>query len=307
MIDLSRLKTYSLQSRHSKVSFDNFAQTILPNDTIATFIEKLPKFLAVNDIKAVTSAIIKARHSGSPVILAMGAHPIKVGLSPLIIDLINRDIITAFASNGASIIHDFEIAYLGQTSEDVASELQTGAFGMAFETAEFLNKAISAGVADGLGIGRAIGRHIETSDYKHKHMSIFRACYIKDIPATVHVSIGADIIHMHPQADGSAIGQGSMLDFRLFTSVVAGLQGGVFINLGSAVLMPEVFLKALSTVRNLGYTVKDFSTVNMDFIQHYRPRENVLRRPGGKSYALTGHHEIMFPLLYAMIVSNLEG
>jgi hypothetical protein len=219
-----------------------------------------------------------------------------------------RGIVTALATNGAAIIHDFEIAYIGRTSEDVARELCSGAFGMAKETGQLLNNAIRRGVTSGLGIGRSVGLSISAADFPHKAQSLFAAAARLELPATVHVAMGSDIIHMHPEADGAAIGEGSLRDFRLLASVIADLEGGVYINLGSAVILPEVFLKALTVARNLGSTVEAFTTVNMDFIQHYRPRENVLKRPTmnkGRCYALTGHHELMLPLLAAMIIEEL--
>ncbi|GER93216.1 hypothetical protein A45J_0952 [hot springs metagenome] len=307
-IDLSRLKTYSIKDRSSKVSAEKSATVHKKDNSFKEFIEGLPDFLAAHDLKAVVQSIIKAYKNKRPVILGMGAHPIKVGLSPLIIDLMQRGVLTSIATNGACIIHDFEISYIGQTSEDVAKELCTGTFGMAKETGQMLNNAIKNGIKNNDGIGRSIGEFIESSDFAFKDRSIFRTAYILNIPATVHVAIGADIIHMHPQADGASIGEGSLKDFRLFTSVVADLEGGVYINLGSAVILPEVFLKALTIARNLGNKVEEFTTVNMDFIQHYRPRENVLKRPTmikGQCFALTGHHEIMFPLLCAMIIEEL--
>ncbi|MCE5313190.1 MAG: hypothetical protein LLF86_08585 [Nitrospiraceae bacterium] len=306
-IEIKGLKTYSAKERLSKVSSDAAARPHKKGAGFSEFISSLPGFLAADDIKAVASAIVKARQQSRPVILGMGAHPIKVGLSPLIIDLIDRQIITAVACNGACIVHDFELAYMGRTSEDVAAELGDGSFGMAKETGSNVNRAINEGVASGTGIGEAMGRFIDSSNLEFSSKSIFRAGFKKEIPMTVHVALGADIVHMHPEADGAAIGEGSLRDFRLFTSVVADLQAGVYINLGSAVLLPEVFLKALATARNLGNKVDNFTTINMDFIQHYRPRENVLRRPtleGGRSIALTGHHEIMLPLLCAMIIEQ---
>ncbi len=308
-IDVTRIKTYSVKERLSKVSIDASAGPHVKGRSFAGFIGALPDFLAAKDMKAVAEAVILARSNQRPVMLGLGAHPIKVGLSPLIIDLMKQGIITAFASNGASIIHDFEMAFMGQTSEDVARELCTGTFGMGRETGQLINRAITEGVGNGLGIGRSMGQYIDASDFPHRDKSIFRAASKLDIPATVHVAIGSDIIHMHPQADGAAIGEGSLRDFRLFSSVVADLEGGVYINLGSAVILPEVFLKALTVARNLGHKVEEFTTVNMDFIQHYRPQENVLKRPTmvkGHCYALTGHHEIMFPLLVAMIIEGLQ-
>jgi deoxyhypusine synthase len=238
----------------------------------------------------------------------MGAHPIKVGLSPVIIDLMEKKIITAIATNGACIIHDFELSFIGHTSEDVGEELQKATFGMARETGRYLNRAIKEGVRKGYGIGKSVGELISKSRFKFKEKSIFASAYELNLPATVHIAIGTDIIHMHPDAEGSTLGEGSFSDFRLLCSVVSDLEGGVYINLGSAVIMPEVFLKALTVSRNLGNRVENITTVNMDFIQHYRPRENVLKRPTinkGSAYALTGHHEIMFPLLAAAIIEEI--
>jgi len=308
LVSLNKIKTYSLKKRKSKVSLSSLASPPVKGDTFKAFMDKLPDILAVDDFKATVKAIVKARKQKRPVILGMGAHPIKVGLSPIIIDLMEKNIITALATNGACIIHDFELAYIGHTSEEVEKELAKGTFGMAKETGEFLNKTIKEGVKKGYGTGKSVGEMIYKSRFKFKDKSIFASAYGLDIPATVHVAIGTDIIHMHPGADGSAIGEGSFRDFRLFTSVVSDLEGGVYINLGSAVIMPEVFLKALTIARNLGKKVEDITTVNMDFIQHYRSRENVLRRPTlekGSAYALTGHHEIMFPLLAAAIIEEM--
>jgi deoxyhypusine synthase len=307
-VSLRQVKTYPLNKRTSKVSLDALATPYIKGDTLKTFIDKLPDILASNDFRNVVKAIVEARQHYRPVILGMGAHPIKVGLSPLIIDLMQKGIITALATNGACIIHDFEISFAGHTSEDVAEELCKGTFGMARETGRYLNKAIKEGVKKGHGIGKSVGEMIHKSKFTFKDKSIFASAYEHDIPATVHVALGTDIIHMHPEADGSAIGEGSFRDFKLFTSVVSDLEGGVYINLGSSVIMPEVFLKALTVARNLGYPVENITTVNMDFIQHYRPRENVLKRPTmkkGTAYALTGHHEIMFPLLAAAVIEEM--
>jgi deoxyhypusine synthase len=307
-ISLKKIRTYPLGKRKNKVSFHFLATPSLKGDTFQGFIDKLPGILAVNDFKSTVHAIVRARQRKKPVILGMGAHPIKVGLSPVIIDLMRKGIITAIATNGACIIHDFELSFIGHTSEDVEEELQKATFGMARETGRYLNRAIREGMKKGYGIGRAVGELIYRSRFRFKEKSIFASAYGLDIPATVHVAIGTDIIHMHPDVDGSAIGECSFRDFRLLASVVSDLEGGVYINLGSAVIMPEVFLKALTVARNLGNRVEDITTVNMDFIQHYRPRENVLRRPTikkGSSYALTGHHEIMFPLLAAAIIEEM--
>lgn len=304
-LSLKKIKTYSLKERDSKVDISHIATPHNKGNSFKEFLDSLPSFLAASDIKEVTEAVVKARRSDRPVVLGMGAHPIKVGLSPIIIDLIKKGIITAVATNGACIIHDFELSFGGKTSEDVGPELCSGRFGMARETARELNKAIKNGVKKGYGIGRSVGEYIYNSRNRYRDMSIFSEGFRCGIPVTVHVSIGADIIHMHPDADGKSIGEGSLRDFRLFASIVSDLEGGVYINLGSAVVMPEVFLKALNVARNLGHRVEDITTVNMDFIQHYRPRQNVLMRPtmkSGRSFAITGHHEIMVPLLAASII-----
>ena len=308
-LSLRSVKTYSLSGRRSKVSVGSFAGVHEKGGSLSRFIGSLPGFYAAADFRAVVRAVVMARGDKRPVILGMGAHPIKLGLSPIIIDLMQRGVITAVAANGACIIHDFEIAKEGKTSEDVGRELCAGSFGMAKETGGGVNRAISKGVEKGYGIGKSLGEYISKGMFKFGEKSIFCKAYEHRIPATVHIAIGTDIIHMHPEADGAAIGKGSMDDFRLLASVVSDLEGGVYINLGSAVVLPEVFLKALNIARNLGNKVKNLTTVNMDFIQHYRPKENVLRRPTlncGQSIALTGHHEIMFPLLAAAIIEEIS-
>lgn len=308
-LSLKSAKSYSLCARKSKVSIHSFAGVPVKGDSFKAFLGKMPDVFAVRDFRAVAAAIISAKKNQRPVVLGMGAHPIKLGLSPVIIELLERGIITAIATNGACAIHDFEISLVGHTSEDVARELCSGSFGMAKETGSGVNLAINRGAKKGHGIGKALGEFIEKGSFKYKDKSIFCAAYNLGVPVTVHVALGTDIIHMHPEADGASIGKGSMLDFRLLASVISDLEGGVYINLGSAVIMPEVFLKALNIARNLGSKVEDITTVNMDFIQHYRPGENVLRRPTsvkGRNYALTGHHEIMFPLLAAAVIEELK-
>lgn len=308
-LDLSKVKTYSLKDRKSKVRVEDSAKPYRAGSDFNTFFSSLPDILAARDLRGVASAIVTARKKGRPVILAMGAHLIKVGLNPVIIDMMERGIITAIAMNGAGIIHDFELAFAGKTSEDVADEIKSGSFGMAEETGRILNLAIKEGVKKGKGIGEAVGERISTEDFPYKSMSILSAGERLDIPVTVHVAVGTDIIHIHPTADGASIGEGTMRDFHRFVSIVSQLEGGVYLNIGSAVLLPEVFLKALSLVRNLGHKVADFTTVNMDFIQHYRPLTNVVRRPtqaGGRGYALTGHHEIMVPLLSAAVIEEMK-
>ncbi|MEC4675339.1 MAG: hypothetical protein VST72_00260 [Nitrospirota bacterium] len=290
------------------VNIKSFAGAPVKGGTVHEFLDKLPDVYAAKDFRSVVKAIVSARADRRPVILGMGAHPVKLGLSPLIIELMKKEVITAIAVNGAGAIHDFEIALAGHTSEDVAAELCSGSFGMAKDTGRGVNLAINSGIKKGYGIGKAIGEYIYNGKFQFREKSIFACAYDLDMPLTVHVALGTDIIHMHPEADGAAIGKGSMDDFRLLASVIADLEGGVYINLGSAVILPEVFLKCLNIARNLGNRVQNITTVNMDFIQHYRPRENVLRRPtleSGRNYALTGHHEIMFPLLAAAVIEEM--
>jgi hypothetical protein len=307
-VSLKKVKTYSIKNRKSKVMLSALAEPHAKGGTFSAFLNGLPDILAASDFKAVVDAVVSACRFNKTVVLGMGAHPIKAGLSPVIIDLMRKGVINAVAANGACIIHDFELSYIGKTSEDVGKELAAGTFGMAEETGRYLNKAIRNGLNKGLGIGKAVGEMICASTFPHKDKSIFGAAFELGIPATVHIAVGTDIIHMHSNADGAAIGKGSFMDFKLITGVVSDLEGGVYINLGSAVILPEVFLKALTIARNLGNIVESFTTVNMDFIQHYRPCMNVLRRPAiksGNAYALTGHHEIMFPLLAAAILEQL--
>jgi deoxyhypusine synthase len=307
-LSLKSVKSYSLKNRKSKVTINSFADAPDKGDTLQAFLDKLPDVLAAKDFRSVVKAIISARQKQRPVILGMGAHTIKLGLSPVIIELMKKDVITALATNGACAVHDFEVSLVGHTSEDVAKELCSGSFGMAKDTGRGVNLAINKGVKKGYGIGKSMGEYIHKGKFRFKENSIFSNAYILDIPITVHVAIGTDTIHMHPEADGSAIGKGSMNDFRLLASVIADLKEGVYINLGSSVILPEIFLKALNIAINLGNKVENITTVNMDFIQHYRPKENVLKRPtmkSGKHYALTGHHEIMFPLLAAAVIEGM--
>ena len=307
-IDRTSLKTYPLASRKSKVDRADFAHPWRPQGTLEDFLEWLPNILAAKDFKAVVSAIVKARETSKHVVMAMGAHVIKVGLNPIVVDMMERGVITAIAMNGAGIIHDLELALIGRTSEDVLEGLEQGAFGMAEESADFLNRAIAEAANEGSGLGQAVGRAIIKENLPFVKDSILATAARLEIPATVHVAIGTDIIHIHPGFDPEAAGKASYDDFRLFASVVAALEDGVYMNVGSAVIMPEVFLKALTLVRNLGHKVKRFTTVNMDFIRHYRPMTNVVHRPtasGGQGYALIGHHEMMFPLLAAAVIEKM--
>ena len=305
-LDLRRVRTYPLASRHSKVAAAALARPPVPSMPIGRFLRTLPDILGARDLRAVAAAIAARHREGRLVVLGMGAHPIKVGLSPLIIDLMQRGVISAVAMNGACIIHDFELAYHGATSEDVAASLTTGAFGMAEETGRFLNDAIARG--RDAGLGPAVGHAILAARLRHRRLSILAAGVRLGIPVSVHVAVGTDIIHMHPSADGAAIGAASLADFRRLAGVAQRLHRGVFINLGSAVVIPEVFLKALNLARNVGNRVGGLVTLDMDFMRHYRPAVNVVQRPtqgDGQGYQLTGHHEIMFPLLCAAVLDAL--
>jgi hypothetical protein len=288
----------------------DFATPWRRGGSFAAFFAALPDILAVKTLRAVAKAVADAHRKGRPVIIGIGAHVIKVGLAPIVADLMDRGIVTAVAMNGAGIIHDFELALMGHTSEEVDAEIDDGRFGMAEETGRILNEAIQQGAQRGQGLGEAVGRYIHRSadQFPNRATSILATGARLGIPVTVHVAVGTDIIHMHPSADGAAIGATSLLDFRRLAAVVASMEGGVYLNVGSAVILPEVFLKALSLGRNLGHPLADITTVNMDFLSHYRPQTNVVRRPtqkGGRGYSLTGHHEIMLPLLAAAVMEQL--
>jgi hypothetical protein len=309
-LDPKGVKTYPLSARPSKVSAADAARPWQAGGTLRDYLESLPNHLAVQSLRKVVAAVLEARRRGKPVILGMGAHVIKVGLSPVLVDLLERRLVTALATNGACAVHDFELAYAGFTSEEVETQLAEGDFGMAEETGRVINEAVKDGVRRGLGFGRALGEWMVAAKPAWVRQSVFAACARLDLPCTVHVALGTDIVHMHPSCDGAAVGEATQRDFRLLAAVVADLHGGgVYLNVGSAVLLPEVFLKALTLARNLGHRVRDFVTVNLDFIQHYRPTQNVVRRPvaqGGEGYALTGHHELLLPLLAAALIEGLE-
>jgi hypothetical protein len=308
-IDLSRVRLISLRKKRHKVRNDFFAKTWKKGGTFSDFFNFLPEILAGKDFKDVVERIHEAVRGKRIILLGMGAHPIKLGLSPLLIDWMERGILKGIGMNGAGVIHDVEIATSGHTSEDVDEELSQGSFGMVRETHETINHAVVRGSKEGLGIGESVGREILEGKFPFKHLSLLASGRRLGIPITVHVAIGTDITHMGPSADGAAIGKGSLRDFHTFVSLVSKMEKGVYINLGSAVILPEVFLKAVGLARNLGYPLKDFTTVNMDFIRHYRPALNVVRRPtlkGGKGYTLIGHHEVMFPLLAAAVIEKMK-
>jgi hypothetical protein len=309
-IELGRIKTTSLRDRQSKVSTADFARPLPPRSSFRQFMDSLPSTLAAEDFRKAASAISEAVKSERTVILGMGAHPIKVGLNPLIVSAIELDLLSAIAMNGAGIIHDVEIALAGKTSEDVAAHLGSGEFGMARETAEFIHRVVLKAYQErDKGLGRAVGEALLMERAPCADASILAAAARCNLPVTVHVALGTDIIHMHPEMDGAAMGALSHFDFRLFCALVATLRQGVFINLGSAVVIPEVFLKAVSVARNLGFALDGLTTINMDFLRQYRPLTNVVQRPvmdGGTGLNITGHHEIMFPLLIAAVREELD-
>ncbi len=302
-------KTYPIGTRRFKVRVADFGREPSSEDSFRRFWEGLPQVLAASSLREVVKALARARRLKKPAVLGFGAHVVKTGLSPVIIDLIRRGYLTALATNGASGIHDFEIAYHGKTSEDVGSVLKDGEFGMSRETGVGIFRALRLGRRKGWGYGRALGEFLRGSDYPWRHLSLFAAAAEAGIPMTVHVGLGTDTLVQHPGMDGALVGEMSIRDFRTIRGVVARLgHGGVFLNVGSSVILPEVFLKALSLSRNLGHDVVDFTTVDLDMIRHYRPHENVLKRPilsGGRSFAITGHHEIVLPLIAQALVLGL--
>ncbi len=308
-LDFSKLNTYSLNNRHSKVSVEDFARPVQAGMNISEFINCLPNQLSGADFPEFIRRVANTVQQQKTVIMGMGAHVIKVGLNPILIDLMERGIISSIALNGAGIIHDSEIAMVGRTSEDVAEVLGQGAFGAAKETGEFLNQAINHGAKKNTGMGETVGQALLDAGFSHNSQSILAQACKLNIPVTVHVAMGTDIIHIHPDADGAAIGKTSHIDFKIFSSLVSNLQDGVYCNIGSAVLLPEVFLKALTVVRNLGHKVKNITTANFDFIRHYRPAVNVVHRPvleSGRGFNFTGHHELMIPLFAAALLDKLS-
>lgn len=310
-ISLSGIRTYSIKARKNKVNVrDHFASQPLKGSSFSAFFNGLPKLLGAESLREVVAAVLNAHRKKRPVVLAMGGHVIKCGLQPVLRRLIQTGAITAVAMNGSAAIHDYEVALVGATSEDVGAVLQAGDFGFAEDTGRGMNQALVEGIKRGSGFGQAIGEAILQGQFPFRDFSLLACCVHEQIPVTVHVALGTDIIHQHPLADGAVIGEMSMQDFRLLTSVVADLgDGGVWLNVGSAVLLPEIFLKALSIVQNLGYQVTNFTTANFDMIQNYRPLQNVVNRPTsgqGRGYSITGHHEINIPLLAQAVLDGLQ-
>jgi len=303
--DLSDVRTYPLASRASKVRAQDFARPFVAGSGVSGLIASMPGLLAAADFRAVTQRIAAARRTGAGLVWGFGAHVIKAGLGPVLIDLMERGYVSALATHGAGIIHDFEIALGGATSEDVDETLGPGRFGMAEETGTLLNGAINAAVSAGGGIGEAVATYLAATAPPYAHLSVAAAAARIGIPLTVHVALGTDITHMHPAASGAALGEGSLRDFRRFVAHAATLAGGVYLNCGSAVILPEVFLKAVALVRNRGLALQDMTTVNIDFARLYRPQTNVVSRPtreSGHGYSLIGHHELLIPLLAAALV-----
>lgn len=306
-LDLDQIHTYELASRPSKVTLADFASPLDKSDSLREFLAKFPKILAGESLREIAGAIRRARDLGKPVIWGIGGHVVKTGLSPIIIDLMDRGFVSAIAANGSVLVHDTEIALVGFTSEDVDRALGKGDFGAARETGEILNAAAKAGQRDSIGLGEAIAREVTAANPPNADKSLICHAFGRKIPFTAHVTIGADIGHFHPSCDGAALGATSHTDFRLFCSLVREMNGGgVYLNYGSAVTLPEIFLKAVTVVRNLGHELQDFTTANFDFVQQYRPLANVVRRPtangAGRGYAITGHHELTLPLLAAHII-----
>jgi len=315
-LGFEKIRTYPLASRPSKVTLEDFARPVARGASFAEFLDSLPRLLAADDLRAVVRAIVRARARRRTVLWGLGGHVIKVGLGPVLVNLIRRRFVSGIAINGAALVHDFEIALVGNTSEDVEAALGSGRFGMAEETGLYLNEMAVGAERSGIGLGEAAGKLLTSGRLRVKHAeaSVLGAAYRARVPVTVHLAIGTDTPHMHRSADGPALGAATHRDFRLFCALVKQMHpGGVYLNWGSAVLLPEVFLKAVSVVRNLGVSLQPITTANFDFIQHYRPQQNVVKRPtanlsgragrgGSKGYAITGHHEILLPLVAAALV-----
>ena len=306
-LELRAVKTYPLASRPSKVSLDDFAKPIAEDSSLKDFLQSLPNILAVQSLRELAARMRRARELHKPIIWGIGGHVIKTGLAPIIIDLMKRGFVTAIAANGSVLVHDAEIAMVGSTSEDVDATLGEGAFGGANETGKLLNRAAREGARDQIGLGEAMGRALVGQTPKYANHSLLCATYDSKVPFTAHVTIGGDIAHFHPEADGASLGATTHTDFRLLAELVRRMNGGgVYLNIGSAVVLPEVFLKCVTLVRNLGHELNDITTANFDFIQSYRPLTNVVRRPtadgAGQGYSITGHHELTIPLLAAELI-----
>jgi len=305
-----KIKRYSISQRHSNVKVSDLAVPHRAGGKVRDFIESLPNQLAAVELRDAARAIVKAHRKGKQVIVGFGGHVIKVGLGPILVDLMKRKIITALATNGAGMIHDFELAIAGKTSEDVDASLGDGTFGFASETGGILNECAARAAREGIGLGEAVCRMLDKKRPRHISVSVMGNAYRNRIPLTVHVAIGTDIVHMHPEADGASWGAATFSDFNRFCGIVADMEEGVYINLGSAVILPEVFLKAVTRARNVGKKLRRITTIDIDFIRQYRPQTNVVRRPtsgGGRGISLTGHHELIVPMLAAAVIEELSG
>jgi hypothetical protein len=310
-LGLEGVNTYPLAERPSKVTAEDFARPVGEDSSLRDFLAALPNILAVQSIRRLAAQMRRARRLGKPIIWGLGGHVVKTGLAPLLIDLMRRGFVAAYAANGSVLVHDAEIALVGSTSEDVDASLGAGAFGAAEETGKLLNEAAREGARDGLGLGEALGRALVALSPRHGELSLLCASYKARVPFTAHVAVGTDIAHFHPRADGAALGATTHTDFRLLAELVRRLDGGgVYLNVGSAVILPEVFLKCVTLVRNLGHRLEDFTTANFDFIQSYRPLTNVVRRPvsggAGRGFNVTGHHELTIPLLAAELLCGRD-
>ena len=310
-LGLEGVSTYPLASRPSKVTVEDFARPFVEEASLRDFLNSLPNILAVQSIREVAARMRRARELGKPIVWGIGGHVVKTGLAPLINDLMRRGFVTGIAANGSVLVHDAEVALVGSTSEDVDATLGAGAFGAADETGRLLNEAAKRAARDGIGLGEALGRMLSESEPKHAELSMLCAAYRARVPFTAHVAIGTDIAHFHPQADGASLGAATHTDFRLLSELVRRMNGGgVYLNVGSAVILPEVFLKCVTLVRNLGHALEDFTTANFDFIQSYRPLTNVVRRPtsggAGRGFSVTGHHELTIPLLAAELLCGSQ-
>ena len=308
-LELDQVKTYPLASRTSKVKLDDFARALGDDASLWAFVESLPDVLAASSLRKLAGRMRRARDFGKPIIWGMGGHVIKTGLAPLIIDLMKRGYVSAIAGNGSVLVHDAEIAMIGSTSEDVDATLGEGMFGGADETGRLLNSAALQGAADQIGLGEAVGRGLVALQPQYQNYSLLCAAYEARVPFTIHLTIGGDIAHFHPTADGASLGATTHTDFKLLAELVRRMDdGGVYLNIGSAVVLPEVFLKCVTLVRNLGHPLSGITTANFDFIQSYRPQTNVVRRPtekgAGEGFSITGHHELTIPLLAAMLITK---
>ncbi len=302
--DLTRVKVTPLAGRPSLVQTDRFARVAPPGAPAGELLRSLPDILAGRWLRELVEAIVASRRAGRPVVLGVGGHVVKTGCAPLVIDLMERGVVTALCMPGSTAIHDYEVAAVGGTSEDVGERLAEGAYGTADETGLFFAAAAAEG-ARGAGLGRALGRRMADAGLRHAGVSLLAAAARLDLPATVHVAVGTDTVHLHPAARGDDLGAATHLDFRIFATVVAGLAGGVYLNVGSAVVLPEVFLKAVTVARNTGHDLAGLFTANLDMLRHYRPRVNVVNRPSTRGVDLAGHHEIMIPLLRLMVLEAL--